>query len=99
MEGDHDGIIFPSENMLSENLSKKHVLTLTDEQLVQLGGIIEFLAITILSWLVAEYIEKSFLSAGLIPLHAVFARWIGFFLMLLIYYGLIRVHIRVKKEF
>ena len=69
-----------------------------ESDLADITDLLEFGILAILDWLIVDYLEKELIAVGIIPLYAVIARWAVFIVILLIYYGLLRVHIRVKLE-
>jgi len=71
---------------------------LSDEKLAEIENILEFGIIAFLAWLISESVLDSLLKANFVLTVAVLGKWIAFFLTLLIYYKLIRVYVRVKKE-
>lgn len=60
---------------------------------------VAFGVVVIIAWLVTDHMDKELVGVGFMPIQAPTARWLGFFLILLIYYGLIRIHVRVRKQF
>jgi len=74
------------------------VAVIPESDLADITDLLEFGILAILDWLIVDYLEKELIAVGIIPLYAVIARWAVFIVILLIYYGLLRVHIRVKLE-
>jgi uncharacterized membrane protein YhdT len=83
---------------MSESLSPKPKLVSTEKKVAEVPDLVAFGVVVIIAWLVTDYMEKELQGVGFIPQQATIARWVGFFVILLVYYGLIRVHVRVKYE-
>ena len=66
--------------------------------MADITDLLEFVLIAIFDWLIVDYLERELIAVGVLPVYAVVARWVVFIVILLIYYGLIRVYVRVKKE-
>jgi len=83
---------------MQESLSSKSKPTLTDVELAELADVLEFGIVIYVAWLISESVLDSLLRVNIPSSQSVLGKWIAFFLMLLIYYKLIRIHIRVKHE-
>jgi hypothetical protein len=83
---------------MSQALSRKTNEVIHEPNLADITDLLEFVLIAIFDWLIVDYLERELIAVGVVPLYAVIARWGVFIVILLIYYGLIRVHIRVKVE-
>jgi len=83
---------------MSQALSHKSNAVMPEPDLAEITDLLEFVLIAIFDWLIVDYLERELIAVGTVPLYAVIARWGVFIVILLIYYGLIRVHVRVKLE-
>jgi hypothetical protein len=85
-------------SIMSETLSPKPTPPPIEKKVAEVPDLVAFGVVVIIAWLVTDYMEKELLSVSFLPQQAVIARWLGFFVILLVYYGLIRIHVRVKTE-
>jgi hypothetical protein len=83
---------------MNESLSPESTPVSTEKKVAEVPDLVAFGVVVIIAWLVTDYMEKELLAVSIIPQQAVIARWLGFFVILLVYYGLIRIHVRVRTE-